>query len=77
MAAEPATATLKVSSQTLYTICQALTGYGKIDGITAEGEIFWTVEAEDAFALGRMAAEVEKELEAYDTGVVVEKVIVG
>ena len=65
---------LKVSTQTLFSICQTLTARGRITGITAEGELLYVLESEegDDFALGYLAAEVERELSCYDTGVLVE-----
>lgn len=64
---------LLVSTQTMYTICQTLTGYGTITGLTAEGEIEYELSGADAYEVGRQAAELAKELEAYDTGVLVQR----
>jgi len=61
--------TVLVKSNTIQQLAQVLTGYGRIVSMDHEGTIVYELEGEDAFELGRQAAQIQCELQSYDTGV--------
>lgn len=54
---------LTVSNETISNLAQTLTGYGKICGITQDGEIVYEIEAEDLWDAALFVDQVKEALE--------------
>lgn len=59
--------TVRITSDTMKQIAEALTGYGEINNIEDDGTIVFTMEGDDEFLLGYAFSEVERDLRAIDT----------
>lgn len=62
--------TVLVNVASVEEIARVLTGYGCIQGIDHEGTITYELEGEDDFALGRLASEIQNELNCFSTATI-------